>query len=158
MTKKSKTKHLEIYRYLLAYEDTTKIPYKALGQKFGVHQNVVIACVSRAKTHPTIYHELKGEGYTELQIPPWFQRPSRIAGTLPRNAETAAENAETVRIATPGPVIPIHRRTPYPLPASASQRPAFQPSPSLGVARAHSKTWQSPLQQKISEEAKTSLT
>jgi hypothetical protein len=77
--KHSKTKNLEIYRYLLNYE-TSELAYEnadSLAAHLNEHQNKIISCIAQARKNYRIYKELIAFGYAENQIPLWFLRPEK---------------------------------------------------------------------------------
>ena len=62
MTRTTDADNLNWYLYLFEYNDTSRIPYKALAKRLGTSQHSLIAKVGRARKHPTMAEALIQQG------------------------------------------------------------------------------------------------
>ena len=62
MTRTTNADNLNWYLFLFKYQDTSRIPYKALANHLGTSQNSLIAKVGRAQKHPTMAEALIQQG------------------------------------------------------------------------------------------------
>lgn len=147
MTRTTDADNLNWYLYLFEYNDTSRIPYKALAKRLGTSQHSLIAKVGRARKHPTMAEALIQQGLiAEEQLPPWAAKPRAhilaAAAAIAKDAETLTNTAYTPDIQPPSNRSQVAQVSASASPLASATPPATEPKPQpyLGTVQDSSQT------------------